>query len=331
MDALLTLVTHNKSVNSCSQADLFDHICERENVSKRILLFQQRRFAKLGKSASSILEAKDILTMLLDEVEGTNQLVESCRIYLASELFITELRCLSFFNHYVTFPFLNCVECSSQEELLQILPKLYDELIEKRTDTLKKFVVSVHGMPIPEVSTEVEKEIVNLMCTSAAEAILRQCGREYGFSKIEEPLRATDLSLLSSQELKELPTNNCISERDLSRFDKEAGVSRCRNRKFKAKNIRNNMVLYKSKSKVIKINRISRKISLILADRETVWNDKQQMKLKERLELKLKNAQKAKDYTKKLLQDCKSWGRSMYISWRTASSFGRKRHTKLYT
>ena len=66
------------------------------------------------------------------------------------------------------------------------------------------------------------------------------------------------------------------------------------------------MVLYKSKSKVIKINRISRKISLILADRETVWNDKQQMKLKERLELK--KAQKAKDYTKKLLQDCKSWG-----------------------
>ena len=29
-----------------------------------------------------ILQAKDILTMLLDEVEGTNQLVESCKIYL---------------------------------------------------------------------------------------------------------------------------------------------------------------------------------------------------------------------------------------------------------
>ena len=28
----------------------------------------------------------------------------------------------------------------------------------------------------------------------------------------------------------------------------------------------------------------------------------------ERLELKLKKAQKAKDYTRKLLQDCKSWG-----------------------
>ena len=76
----------------------------------------------------------------------------------------------------------------------------------------------------------------------------------------------------------------------------QARVSRCRNRKFKAKNIKNNMVLCKTKSKAMKINRISRKISLILAARETVWNEKQQTKLKERLELKLKKAQKAKDY-----------------------------------
>ena len=68
------------------------------------------------------------------------------------------------------------------------------------------------------------------------------------------------------------------------------------------------MVLYKSKSKEIKVNRISRTISLILSEQETIWNEKQQIKLKERLELKLKKAQKAKDYTKKLLQDCKSWG-----------------------
>ena len=43
-----------------------------------------------------------------------------------------------------------------------------------------------------------------------------------------------------------LPTNNCINERDLSKFDKEAILSKCRNRWFKAKSIRNNMVLYKS-------------------------------------------------------------------------------------
>ena len=56
------------------------------------------------------------------------------------------------------------------------------------------------------------------------------------------------------------------------------------------------MVLYKSNSKTVKVNRISRKICLILSDRENSWNEKQQVKLKERLELKLKKAQKAKDY-----------------------------------
>ena len=78
--------------------------------------------------------------------------------------------------------------------------------------------------------------------------------------------------------------NNCISERDLSKFDQEAVVSRCRNRRFKAKNIRNNMVLYKSKE--VKINNLSWKISLILLDCERNWNENQTMKLNERLDLK---------------------------------------------
>ena len=272
----------------------------------RVFLYQQRRFAKLGKGAASILQAQDILTMLLDEIDGTNQLVECCRIYLASEIFITELRCMAFFNHHVTFPFLNCVEYSSQEEHFVILPKLHKELLKNRTETLSEFADSIHGMPVPEISTELETEIVGMMCVSATEAVLSQCRREYGFS--DEPLRATDISTLTPEEREGLPTNNCISERDLSRFDKEAVVSRCRNRKFKAKNIRNNMVLYKSNCKTVKVNRISRKICLILSDRENSWNEKQQVKLKERLKLKLKKSQKAKDYTKKLLQDCKSWG-----------------------
>ena len=76
-------------------------------------------------------------------------------------------------------------------------------------------------------------KLKSLGCVSAAEAVLCQCGREYGFS--DEPLRATDISTLTPEEREGLPTNNCISEGDLSRFDKEAVVSGCRNRKFKAK------------------------------------------------------------------------------------------------
>ena len=76
IEAFLSLVTHNKSGNTYSQADLFDHICKLEGVSKRVFLYQQRIFAKLGKAALSVLQAKDILIKLLDQTEGTNQLVE---------------------------------------------------------------------------------------------------------------------------------------------------------------------------------------------------------------------------------------------------------------
>ena len=49
-------------------------------------------------------------------------------------------------------------------------------------------------------------------------------------------------------------------------------------------------------------------MSLILAERETKWNATQDMKMKEMFEQKLKKSQKAKDYTRNLLEDCKSWG-----------------------
>ena len=113
------------------------------------------------------------------------------------------------------------------------------------------------------------EEIVGKMCISAAESIKRQCGREYGFADDDQKLRATDISILTTEELEGLPTNNCINERDLSKFDKEAYVSKCRNRKFKAKNIRNNMVLYKSK-KARRLDRISKEIASVLADRERI-------------------------------------------------------------
>lgn len=143
------------------------------------------------------------------------------------------------------------------------------------------------------------------MCISAAAAVKLQCGREYGFSNAEK--RATDLSTLDADALEGLPTNNLVTERDLSRFDREAQVAKSRNRRFKAKNIRNNMVLYKTKSK-IKVDKISKQIAEMLNQREEKWNQSQQEKLKRRLEEKLKKSARAKDYTRKLLQNCKSWG-----------------------
>ena len=55
-ESVLALITHDKSAKSCSQADLFDCICEKENVVKIIFFYQQCTFAKLGKAAASLLE-----------------------------------------------------------------------------------------------------------------------------------------------------------------------------------------------------------------------------------------------------------------------------------
>ncbi|KAG1650219.1 hypothetical protein GQR58_028234 [Nymphon striatum] len=257
------------------------------------------------KAASSVLQAKDIIQMVIDEVEETNQLVESCRIYLSSELFITELECLAYFNHFVTFPFLNCVQISSQCQLLELLPKLHNNMIKGIIDTLQNYIVSIHSMPTPTLSNNLSTKIIEMMFATAASAVKLQCGREYGFSDVK--LRAADLSLLSEKDLEGLPTNNLVAERDFSRFDREARVAKSRNRRFKAKNIQNNMVLYKC-SKEIKIYKLSRTLAAILSCREAQWNVLQHEKLKTRLEAKLNKSKKSEDYTKKLLQNCKSWG-----------------------
>ena len=86
--------------------------------------------------------------MLLDESSASNLLAESSRIYLNCELFLTELQVLAFFTHTVTLPLLNAVAISTTEELLKILPQLYADLSEGKTDTLKEYTVIYKHLPI---------------------------------------------------------------------------------------------------------------------------------------------------------------------------------------
>ena len=58
-----------------------------------------------------------------------------------------------------------------------------------------------------------------------------------------------------------------ITERDLSRFDREAQVAKSRNTWFKAKNFQNNMVRYRAKSE-IKVDEISKKLKSSISARE---------------------------------------------------------------
>ena len=68
-----------------------------------------------------------------------------------------------------------------------------------------------------------------------------------------------------------------------------------------------NMVLYKSK-KEFKLDKLSKKLLIILLNHETNGNSLQQEKLKKnKLEQKQRKARKQKITQKKLLQNCKSW------------------------
>ena len=78
---------------------------------------------------------------MVDEVVESNQLVEACKIYISIEIFLTQLEVLAYFTHHVTFPFLHLVEKSTQVQLLSTFPKLYNDLKEGKTNTLKDFVV----------------------------------------------------------------------------------------------------------------------------------------------------------------------------------------------
>ena len=174
----------------------------------------------------------------------SNLLIEACKLYVNCELFITELHLHVIFTHKVTLPFLNCIEKSTQEELLKIFPKLHCALLNHDIDTLQDFQVNYKHATIPALATEAEKEVVNRMCVEAAKGFELQWGREYGFGTSElPPHQTTEFHKLQPEELKSMPTNNIISEHLLATFSRRADVSKFRNENFSAKGIKDNIVL----------------------------------------------------------------------------------------
>ena len=84
------------------------------------------------------------------------------------------------------------------------------------------------------------------MCVYAPYAVKLQCGREYGATA-----RATQLNKLTEDELCGLPTNNLSTERDFYKFSHLSEVTKFRNSRFQAKDKRNDMTLYKSKTGLV--------------------------------------------------------------------------------
>ena len=258
-------------------------------------LYQERRFAKLGYVAGSILDAIPLLTMLINDGPNQNLHTESVRIYIECEFFSTALAVLSYFSYKVSLPLLNCIENSSQSDLCTIFPKLHEDLLAGNTNTLSDFVVKRSQYQVSELSSNLEKLLLKKFCTHAAAVIKLQCGREY-FSDESAPARVDKDGL---------PTNNLLPECDFSVFDRLSRVARMANRKFLATNIRNDMTVLHQKP-VLSIT--AKKTTKQLSTREAQWKDEQR-------ELKhlndMRKSEKAKGvhaYQNRVLSNCKTWG-----------------------
>ena len=77
--------------------------------------------------------------------------------------------------------YLNLVDKMSSEELCKILPKLYKDLSNQDTTTLKEYQVPwthvkvVNNAP----SSDLDKHILAMMCIDAAKGVKLQSEREY--------------------------------------------------------------------------------------------------------------------------------------------------------
>ena len=83
----------------------------------------------------------------------------------------------------ITLPFLYFVEVCTQEDLLEMFPRLYDDLTCGKLDTLQDYIIHYPHVKVNKPSSDLELKILNMMVSATADVFSLQCGREYGFGK----------------------------------------------------------------------------------------------------------------------------------------------------
>ena len=135
----------------------------------------------MGHSAASILDSLLYLHMLLIKSHLSNQHIKIVHMFLDSEFSIKELAVLAYFTHKITLPFLYFDEVSSQLQLFQMFPQLFNDLKEGRMGTLKDYVTDYPHVKVQKPTADIKEKILQRMCMDAVEVLDRQAGR-YGFS-----------------------------------------------------------------------------------------------------------------------------------------------------
>ena len=294
--ALLKLVSRDVDGKASSLSEEFGLILEEDGIYKTYSLYKECRFAKLGYSAGSIYDCLPQFQKLLDRTAKNNLLIRACKLYLESDFIVESLKVLSNFTYYVTMPFLNCVEHNDQNQLIELLPKLFADLkagVLVSAALKDLYVPWTHvAMDKQKLVSELDHYLMKMMCQAAAEGLELQCSREY-WSETDEGRRASALNKLAPAELEDLPTENLNVERYLAKFGNIASVSaKHSNRYFKAKRIRDDLVL--DYSEQTNVNSVTvRKLYKLLDQMEEKWTAEQKRVQKQRIQQSLAKSKRA--------------------------------------
>ena len=176
----------------------------------------------------------ELFQTLLDQTNKNNMLIKACKLYLRCEYIQCALTALAFFTYKIGMPFLNMVAMSSQRDLKQRLPKLFNDLKEKNIDCLADYHVEWKRVKVPKPETNLESYIFLQMVDGAAEGLKLQRGREYGFSDTHLKSRAAMVCVMTDSDLERIPSNNQTCERNVSKFESVAKrSSKCSNKNLK--------------------------------------------------------------------------------------------------
>ena len=231
------------------------------------------------------------------------------RMLLDSEFLITELAVPICFTRKITLQFSYFVEVSSQVQLLQMFPQLHNDLKERRMDTLKDYVIDYPHVKVQKSTADIEEKILQKMCIDAAAVLDRQAGGEYRFGSYKEkpaPAPASQVHLLSKDDLSDLPKNNLDAESLLSGFGRKAPVAKFRNKTFTAKGIRNDVTLFQAKTFQNAPSKMFHSVVRLLSDTEKKWIDTQKQFQTAKILEKIKKGKNQCKYTQKCFQLCKS-------------------------
>ena len=69
---------------------------------------------------------------------------------------------------------------NSQEELLEIIPRIFNNLKCSTVDTLKEYQVEYRHVQVAQQTTDVAQELVKKMHKEDAIVLEQQAGREFG-------------------------------------------------------------------------------------------------------------------------------------------------------